>query len=411
MPKLEQFEIKKYWQIFSGLKPVDKKLSYDQVRPVLYNSKLDTSITSQIWSLADIDDDDNLDFEEFVICMRLVFDMVNKNIDRVPQELPDWLVPGSKVKLIKQKKLEKQQLTESTSSTPTKSGPDTNSGNIIQADPTTNSVVETSSSAVPVNVKSPDLDWYISPSDKDLYEALHSECVLSTDGTVTFSAICASIKSILPNINDSDMEQVWKLVNPNNYPSIDKDPALYFIHILKQKNDIGCNIPSSVPTALRETFLKQQINNNLSSSQANIRKSVETYDDTNKGNNNDNHEKKYNTAVNHDDDDDDENITGTWGIVKLKRKLAQLDQEYDRIMDSNTFDPNKDHISIVKSQFQELLNFKKKQFLDVGGMSSSKIASTKDDLDSIEDQVASLENYLKSQRAALQSLKQEIQKC
>jgi len=108
MPKLEQFEIKKYWQIFSGLKPKDNKyLSYDQVKPILYNSKLDSSIISQIWNLSDIDDDDCLDFEEFVICMRLIFDMVNKTISEVPKKLPDWLIPGSKVELLKQKELNK----------------------------------------------------------------------------------------------------------------------------------------------------------------------------------------------------------------------------------------------------------------------------------------------------------------
>lgn len=63
MPKLEQFEIKKYWQIFSGLKPIDNKLNHDQVQPILFNSRLDTSILDKIWFLADIDDDDQLDFE------------------------------------------------------------------------------------------------------------------------------------------------------------------------------------------------------------------------------------------------------------------------------------------------------------------------------------------------------------
>ena len=108
MPKLEQFEIKKYWQIFSGLKPIENKVNHDQVLPILYNSKLDSSVLNKIWFLADIDDDDNLDFEEFVICMRLIFDMVNKNISSVPDELPDWLIPGSKVNLIKERKKRKQ---------------------------------------------------------------------------------------------------------------------------------------------------------------------------------------------------------------------------------------------------------------------------------------------------------------
>ena len=38
MPRLEESEIKKYWQIFQGLKPVDNKLTGDKVSPVLKNS-------------------------------------------------------------------------------------------------------------------------------------------------------------------------------------------------------------------------------------------------------------------------------------------------------------------------------------------------------------------------------------
>ena len=111
MSKLEQFEIKKYWQIFSGVlkqnnTPKETKLSYDLVKPILFNSKLDSSILNQIWNLADIDDDDCLDFEEFVICMRLLFDMVNKTITSLPDQLPEWLIPGSKIELLKKKTAE-----------------------------------------------------------------------------------------------------------------------------------------------------------------------------------------------------------------------------------------------------------------------------------------------------------------
>lgn len=39
-PKLEEWEIKKYWEIFSGLKPVDNKLTGDQVSVVLKKFKI-----------------------------------------------------------------------------------------------------------------------------------------------------------------------------------------------------------------------------------------------------------------------------------------------------------------------------------------------------------------------------------
>ena len=207
MPKLEQFEIKKYWQIFSGLKPLDNKLSHDQVAPILHNSKLDSSILNKIWFIADIDDDDNLDFEEFVICMRMIFDMVNKNIDSVPDELPDWLVPGSKAKLVAERKKRKQ----AESIEFQKSQPEIRSE---EKEP-------------------PKLDWYISPSNKSEYETVYSSCNLSTDGTVTFPSMSNAVRNKYGNITSSEVMQAWKLVNPRNLDSIDKDPALYLslIHI------------------------------------------------------------------------------------------------------------------------------------------------------------------------------------
>ena len=100
MPRLEESEIKKYWQIFQGLKPVDNKLTGDKVSPVLKNSRLPESQLSSIWELSDIDNDGKLDFEEFCIVMRLIFDLINGNFKEVPISLPSWLIPSSKHALI-----------------------------------------------------------------------------------------------------------------------------------------------------------------------------------------------------------------------------------------------------------------------------------------------------------------------
>ena len=100
MPQLEEWEIKKYWEIFQGLKPQDNKLSGSKVSPVLKNSQLPQDKLSKIWELSDIDSDGNLDFEEFCIAMRLIFDIVNGSQLDVPAELPGWLIPASKAYLI-----------------------------------------------------------------------------------------------------------------------------------------------------------------------------------------------------------------------------------------------------------------------------------------------------------------------
>ena len=40
MPRLEDWEIKKYWEIFQGLNPSQNKLTGDRVSPILKNSRL-----------------------------------------------------------------------------------------------------------------------------------------------------------------------------------------------------------------------------------------------------------------------------------------------------------------------------------------------------------------------------------
>ena len=79
MPRLEESEIKKYWQIFQSLKPQNNKLTGDQLSSILKNSQLPQQQLSAIWELSDIDNDGKLDFEEFCIIMRLIFDVINGN--------------------------------------------------------------------------------------------------------------------------------------------------------------------------------------------------------------------------------------------------------------------------------------------------------------------------------------------
>lgn len=97
MPRLEDWEIKKYWEIFQGLNPVDNKITGDKASTVLKNSRLKDDQLSQIWDLSDIDSDGKLDFEEFCITMRLIFDLVNGNQQSLPSELPSWLVQHRKL--------------------------------------------------------------------------------------------------------------------------------------------------------------------------------------------------------------------------------------------------------------------------------------------------------------------------
>jgi hypothetical protein len=396
MSRFEEWEINKYWEIFSGLDPVGGLLSGDKVATVLKNSQLPDDQLEKIWDLSDIDSDGNLDFEEFCIAMRLIFDMINGTYTEVPDELPEWLVPSSKAHLV-------------AANQAVKSGGASGGGQQYDYDDDSGDELGLSS----------DFNWYISREDRETYSDIYSANA-DRRGLVSFDAL-TELYQTLENVPETDIRSAWNLVNPRSDEKIEREQCVVFLHILNNRSK-GVRVPRSVPASLRATFEKAKPTYD-------INKPATTYTPP-KGSTS---SKKSAFAEgylsrlglggrsqgydNHKGTDFSSTKNTDWEEVRLKRELTDLENQIERAQEAadrrkkGVEDYGSSKSALIRRELEQLLDYKERQLqrLRTGDLSNESnptdLAASNEEIDLISQQVKSLQEHQQNKQRELEDLK------
>ncbi|MCJ1316806.1 endocytosis defective- protein [Xylographa vitiligo] len=400
--KIEQWEVERYWEIFSSLSNGGTHLNGAQAATVLKNSQLSEEQLAKVWDLADVDNDGNLDFEEFCVAMRLIFDLVNGEYPTVPATLPDWLVPSSKAHLVAASRA-------LTGTQPAFERPDS-----------------------PTSSDTPGLkdgfDWYMSPSDTAKYTSIYSANA-SPRGELTFGSLEALYASL--DVPDTDVRSAWNLVNPRSDPAVGKDAALAFLHILACRHE-GFRVPRNVPPSLRASFERNTLDYTVETRDAPAQRWA-AGEETPTG-----RKAKFGDAYlsrlglgggtaayrpGAGTDFSAGTTTPDWEEVRLKKRLAELVAKIERV-EGMAAERKRGQgpggrragskAALVRRELEQMLDYKRRELrLLEGGEGPVKrgegLRAVGEEVQSVREQVEGLEAHLRGREEVLEGLKREVE--
>lgn len=400
--RIEQWEIDRYWEIFASLSNGGSHLNGTQAASVLKNSRLRDDQLEKIWDLADVDSDGQLDFEEFCVAMRLIYDLMNGEYGDVPASLPDWMVPESKAHLIQ--------------ATRALSGQGTRFEN-----PADDFDDDGGSSGLRDG-----FDWYMSPSDRSKYEEIYTANRNSRSGLIAYNSLQDLYDSL--DVPDTDVHNAWNLVNPKSEEGINKDACLAFLHILNNRHE-GYRIPRSVPPSLRATFEQGQISYDLDRN-SNLQSAADRWGTRRDDSTASGRKAKFGDSYLSRLGVGERKPKGTdfsstprdaeWEEVRLKKQLKELEDKTAKVEAAaqkrrdrgGRRDDSKP--ALVKRELELMLDYKRRELKDLQlGEGKAKtgqgLREAAEEIATVREQVDGLQEHLRKREGVLQDLRSQIE--